>query len=486
MTDIPSLNFRLPAGWTFDSQLDLAEFHADCVLVGSTTGDPAPILLGKLAEFQSMRKSVWLDTKGAHAVYVMGKRRSGKSYTLGVLLEGLTSAGWIAQGPPINQAVIVFDTMNVFLTAATPAGSVISPSSSQGQDMKRWHLPNTHPRMRFYHPAGTAGPTEVGSTEIGLRATDITLEDWYRFFELDPYADPIAHLLADARQRVEIDGYQSDAGESIAAEPNFQLADLVTCIRTCAAFTSYDDRTREATARRLEAMQRLGIFSDSAATAANILVAGEATILFLRDIDQSLRALFVSVLVRRLMERRSSAEKFERLSALKYAEASMAEGAKRASLVHEAVTFRDLAQAGTPRTWVIIDEAHNYIPVRGEPPSRRPLKKLIDEGRNLGLSVVVATQQPSGLDQSIQRNADLLLVHSMSVRDDIDAASNMLNTRVPDSVTIETRVRSDTRVFERVIRSLPRGYCLVSSDEADRIFPILVRPRISYHGALEY
>src|SRR2546422_2861890 len=93
------------------------------------------------------------------------------------------------------------------------------------------------------------------------------------------------------------------------------------------------------------------------------------------------------------------------------------------------------SRTGLPRCWIAIDEAHNYLPSSGSLPSRPVLRRLITEGRNIGLSVVVATQQPSGLDTSIQRNADALFVHSMSMRDDIAAAEAMLNTQVPDSAS---------------------------------------------------
>ena len=65
----------------------------------------------------------------------------------------------------------------------------------------------------------------------------------------------------------------------------------------------------------------------------------------------------------------------------------------------------------------------------------------MDEGRNLGLSIVVATQQPSGLDPSIQRNADMLLVHSLSHRDDIQAAEGMINTAAPQHLVLSTKQR---------------------------------------------
>ena len=51
---------------------------------------PNAIYLGKIAEEDYMSKDLWLDTESAHVVYVMGSRRSGKSYTLGTIAEGLS------------------------------------------------------------------------------------------------------------------------------------------------------------------------------------------------------------------------------------------------------------------------------------------------------------------------------------------------------------------------------------------------------------
>ncbi len=62
-----------------------------------------------------------MDIRGAHVLYVMGKRRSGKSYTLGALAEGLVSNAWIKQGS-FDQGVVILDTMNVFLTMPFPVG----------------------------------------------------------------------------------------------------------------------------------------------------------------------------------------------------------------------------------------------------------------------------------------------------------------------------------------------------------------------------
>ncbi|MCI0562679.1 MAG: hypothetical protein MN733_29720, partial [Nitrososphaera sp.] len=148
---------------------------------------------------------------------------------------------------------------------------------------------------------------------------------------------------------------------------------------------------------------------------------------------------------------------------------------------------KEQAHMGLPRSWIIIDEAHNYIPARGIVPSRKPLKRYVDEGRNLGLSIVVATQQPSGLDPSIQRNADMLLIHALSHHDDIAAAEGMINTACPSEITIDSRQKIEgSRTFEGLVRSLPLGYTLASTDRANRLFPICVRPRVTVHGGTDY
>ena len=100
---------------------------------------------------------------------------------------------------------------------------------------------------------------------------------------------------------------------------------------------------------------------------------------------------------------------------------------------------------------------------------------------------MVATQQPSGLDPSIQRNADVILVHSLSHQDDIIAARGMLNASTPDEVTLDGKYKFPTnKTFEALVRSLPIGYAVASSDRANRLFPIRIRPRATVHGGGDY
>src|SRR5262249_36924444 len=192
----------------------------------------------------------------------------------------------------------------------------------------------------------------------------------------------------------------------------------------------------------------------------------------------------------KIMELRAISEQQERLIPIHLARAEKlaANNDARAEVERKkAHECAEKAKAGIPRAWLIIDEAHNYIPARSSVPSRKPLKRYVDEGRNLGLSIVVATQQPACLHPSIQRNADLLLVHSLSHQDDIAAAQGMLNTSIPEEVTLDGKYRiSGNRTFDALVRNLPLGYAIVATDRANRLFPICIRPRVTIAGGGDY
>lgn len=235
----------------------------------------------------------------------------------------------------------------------------------------------------------------------------------------------------------------------------------------------FEQSTREALRRRLLALERLGFFARPSPRVDQLLAPGVITVCQLRDLDDRIRSLIVAVLVREVMRTRARADAAVRLRAAQQ------------RLGNENFVHSEVAQS-MARCWIAIDEAHNYLPSSGSLPSKPVLRRLITEGRNIGLSVVVATQQPSGLDSSIQRNADALLIHSMSMRDDIVAAEGMLNTQVPDSATWGAAERVSGKIFDKVVRALPQGYCLVSTDTANRIFGLRVRPRLTMHGGETY
>ena len=489
MSGPPNLSFRLSTSFSLKPPLEADRGPGDGVLVGRTTaGDEEhqAIFVGKAAE--RPYPSVWLDTRGAHVVYLMGKRRSGKSYTLGALAEALVSEGWLCQGEP-RQGVLILDTMNVYLTMPFLAVDVLDDDFRA--EAANWRLPSESVPVTLFHPRGTTMPPGLSSTEFTLRPADLQVEEWCGLFDIDPFADPLGHLMTELHGKVAIDGYyDGDAKQQVLPNPDFALQDLLRGLAVDHALDRYHTDTKEALRRRLDVLRRLPLFSDTGSNVSQLLVPNLITVLLLRDLDQQMRSVLVGFVVRKVMQGRAKAEQSERMLPIHVSRAkrlaatdpTQAEEAERL-----AAECRSAAEAGLPRSWILIDEAHNYIPRSGFAASRKPLKKYVDEGRNLGLSIVVATQQPSGLEPSIQRNADVLFVHSLSHRDDIRAAEGMLNTAVPEEVMIGTKTRIEgPKAFEGALRNLPAGYALVSNDKLNRLLPVRVRPRTTVHGGQAY
>ena len=431
-----------------------------------------------------------MDTRGAHVLYVMGKRRSGKSYTLGAIAEALAASGWVRQGE-LRQAVLILDTMNVFLTMPYGVTGTYPDASESVRDLQKWNIEPEETPVTLFAPAGTAMPADLDHTRVTLRASDLDPDEWCGLFEVDPFVDPMGHLMTSLHAKVAVDGYSDgSSGRRVEAQDVFGLDELLRALDRDPDLNGFPRDTREALRRRLAAVARSSLFSQQGLDVRTLLRPGRITVLLLRDLDQEVRSVMVSLIVKRIMRLRAESEQQERMIPIHLARAEKLKTSNPEKAVREetlAGQCRERAEQGLPRCWLVIDEAHNYVPARSAVPSRKPLKKYVDEGRNLGLSIVVATQQPSGLDPSLQRNADLLLIHALSHQDDINAALGMINTAYPEEIVVEGRQTfSGTRSFSALVRSLPIGYAIASSDRANRLFPLKVRPRSTVHGGTDY
>lgn len=489
-SEIPIKLFRLEHGFTFDQALRGPEFVADNMVVGGgdSEEDVDALYLGKLDEFERMKVNVWMDLKGAHVVYVLGKRRSGKTFTLGTLAEGLASRQWIRMCKQ-DQAILLLDTMNVFLTMPHTVREIFGSDSKEGRELAQWGMEDERLPIRLHYPRGTPAPPEGDPQEIAIRPGDLSAEEWAGLFGADVFSDPIGQLISELYDKVALEGYLETSDARVKAKPNYSIQDMLNCLEHAPDIQRYEPRTIEAVRRRLRALARLAVFSETALEVRQLFLPGQISVILLRDLDQGIRSLLVSILVKKIIEGRSVSDRYERLAAIYSQKGRSLETSKsvESKACHQrAKEFEELAKGGLPRGWILIDEAHNYVPARGIVPSREILRRYVNEGRNLGLSIVVATQQPSGLDPALQRNADILIIHAMSMRDDIQATEGMVNTFIPESVIHDRKERISTRTFEQMVRALGLGYALVANDRMNRIFPVKVRPRFTVHGGKDY
>jgi uncharacterized protein len=84
-------------------------------------GTRGTIFMGKqyisMGRTTSLSNNVLLDVTSSHVIFICGKRGSGKSYTMGVIAEGIATA---EEEVRKNLAVLVFDTMGIYWTMKYP------------------------------------------------------------------------------------------------------------------------------------------------------------------------------------------------------------------------------------------------------------------------------------------------------------------------------------------------------------------------------
>jgi Predicted ATPase len=122
------------------------------------------------------------------------------------------------------------------------------------------------------------------------------------------------------------------------------------------------------------------------------------------------------------------------------------------------------------KVWLAIDEAHNFCPSGRSTLSKDILIRWAKEGRQPGLSLIVASQQPSAIDSEILTQCGIRIVHRITSKDDykaIDAPSqDYLTEGLPSQIK----------------RLNGPGQTLLIDDERESVIPVQVRPRQSLHG----
>jgi DNA segregation ATPase FtsK/SpoIIIE-like protein len=133
----------------------------------------------------------------------------------------------------------------------------------------------------------------------------------------------------------------------------------------------------------------------------------------------------------------------------------------------------------------VLDEAQSFLAPGPENPARGLFVQLVKEGRNIGLSAVLATQQPSALDQRILSQVETFIAHQLVTEPDIRAVRENLKSELPDSIQFGSRQMD----FPGLLRQLPPGICVVSAADMNtnvrRATVVHIRPRATVHGGIE-
>ena len=434
--------------------------RARSVVIGPPGGE-RQVLLGRLSEI-GPQKEIWLDVDKEHVVAVLGKRGSGKTYTLGVLVEGLglKDSSRKLGNDSSDRAVLVFDTLNLFQWIGVPLASAKGPESKlQRERARSWNLPEIQLSPKLWHLAGSHGANH-GSNPFQVTVADMSPQDWGLLMDVDIVAEPMGQLIAAAYDKVTRTGWHK-AGRRTGPTPNYSITDLVECISEDKDLANdFVSDTRRAVRQRLNSYERTGLFSTSGTQLADVLRPGEVSVVLLAHVGEDLRTLVVFLLIRKILEQR----------------AADSEATKNALITGG--TFEDPV---VPKTWVILDEAQNIIPERTASFANRELTRFVREGRNFGLSMGISTQQPRAIDSRVMAQVDVLIAHTLTVAQDTNYVTSNLKTSSPTGIQLGNK----SLEMAEALRELDVGQCLVSSVDAPRSYFVEMRPRVTPHGGFE-
>ena len=419
------------------------------------------VLIGRLAEV-GPRKDVCLDVENEHVVAVLGKRGSGKTHTLGILVEALglsDPTGKLGCKTP-DRAVLIFDTLNLFqwlgVSLVSATGTV---AKHQLEESRSWNLPDVTLLPRLWHLSGSDTPN-AESTPFQINVADMGPQDWGLLMDVDTVVDPMGQLIAAAHDKVSRTGWRT-ATRSVSAIQNHAIHDLVDCIGRDRDLTNdFAPDTRRAVRQRLNSYEQTGLFSTEGTLLADMLRPGEVSVLLLARASEDLRTLVVFLLIRKLLEQRSAASEVTK-------DALIRGGTSEESAI--------------PKTWIILDEAQNVIPARTASLANRELTRFVREGRNFGLSMGISTQQPDAIDSRVMAQVDVLIAHTLAVKQDTNHVLANLKSSPPNDIRLGRQAIS----LSEALRELDVGQCLVSAVDAPRSYFVEMRPRVTPHGGFE-
>ena len=417
-----------------------------------------------------------MSTQKEQVVAVVGKRGSGKSFTLGVIAEGLAAVGStpIAEAEG-DRAVLLFDPLDVYWT--TRYG--VAPSEN-AEAQRHFSLASASDLLGigFAVDAWIPGAANRRNADppwfrtLELPVPGLGLEEWELLLGVNALTDPMGQAFADVLTLVGDTGYHI-RGEEMSAEAIFDLSGLANATGAD-ELSGYHRETIRALRQRLTALQGSGLFSGSGTLLGDLLQRGRLTIVMLGRIPQSYRSAVVAVITRMLIDHRS--------------EAAFAE--KRVALdpsldADESRSLRRTVVEGVPRTVVMLDEAQSFLAPGESNLARGLFVRLVKEGRNMGLSAVLATQQPSALDTRVLSQVETFIAHQLVTEPDIRAVRDNLKARLPDRI----QYASQELDFPGLMRQLPPGIAIVSPADVNtamkRTFIANIRPRATVHGGIE-
>jgi len=391
-----------------------------------------------MGNYTSLSNPIYMDVARSHVVLISGKRGSGKSYTIGMMAETLSNLGVEESG---NIASLIFDTMGIFWTMKYK-------NEKDRELLDEWGLKAKNVPIKVFAPFGYYQEYKDKGIEVdaefAIKISELEPSDWITLFELK-YTDPIA---------VTIESVVSELKE---LKDSFSFKDIYDLINRA---ENISQEVKNSVIALFDAAKTWRVFDEGRGIDVKELVsAGETTIIDLSMYASlgsfNVRALIIGLVSKKIFNERMAARKDEEIQAVQ----------------HGVDYMRYAIRREMPLVWIFIDEAHEFLPREGKTPATDALVQLLREGRQPGISMVMATQQPGKIHTDAMTQSDIVISHRVTAKLDVEALNDITQSYLYESISDK-------------LNGLPRlkGSAIILDDNSERIYPMRVRPRFTWHG----
>lgn len=440
-----------------------------------------------LALDRSKGSPVFLDALKPHAILICGKRGYGKSYTMGCLLEEL------ALLPPAlakNLASLVIDTMGIFWTIG-------NRNMLEAGKLKQWDLEPSGIEAEIFVPAGKAeeyGKRSIKVTPFSISVSELSGSQWCSIFSVDevsPLGVLVVRAIESLREKNEAYSFEDIIAEVLRDERS-------------------DPVSKGAAENYFRAVDSWGVFEKEGTRLSELVSGGKTSVLDVSTLENgNVCAAVVSILAGRLYAKRLEARRAYEKRLMGKGDKGEIEGENEEeeeedkgeielgdqggdqgeieggneAEIKEDDQMRDevenekgeTEEREFPMVWLFIDEAHLFLPAGAQTLASEVLiNRCLRQGRQPGMSLILATQRPSALHTDVISQSDLLICHRLTASDDILA----LETARP------LYMQEGIRGYIKKMGS-ERGAALIVDDHSESVHLVRVRPRRSWHGGGE-
>ncbi len=399
-------------------------------------GDKGTVFIGKhivgKGDEAHLTNPIHMDVIRPHIVLVCGKRGSGKSYSAGVIAEEMTR---LPHKIKENLSVIMIDTMGIYW-------SMKRPNEKERDRLEEWGLkPEGMKNMKFFVPKGHAQKYQEAGIEFDatftLPCSELSSQDWiitFGFSMIDEYGLAIHRAVKSLQDR---------SGE-------YSIDDIM---RKIEEDEKCEQKIKDALIGRFLAAKDWGVFEKHGTRIEEFLKPGNISVIdishYLRSsAGWSVRTMIVSLFARKIFHARLMARKEEEMEVIT--------GEKKHRI---------------PMVWMMIDEAHQFIPSEGITASSESILTLIKEGREPGISLLLITQMPNKLNPEALAQTDIVIAHRLTAEADIKALRSIMQTYMTEDI-------------QTYINSLPKqkGVAIIMDDNSEKVYTVQIRPRLSWHA----